>query len=137
MAVSVCSRLMVNVIKLYGVSFFLYPFLKYNSKRAITTFILGILYHSTENRKIFLLDLLVNCCMVTYTVARYKRSRIFAFCGTLSWVINQTIYYYIDYDLTLYSFVHVVGSQWILLKGLINSIHEKREIMRIKKNKSH
>ena len=118
-----------NLITMTGVSTFLFPYLYYDSNRAMIIFINGILYHGTNNKILKYNDITWNVLIILYTTYYYKTSRKYAVLGTLFWILNNWMYS--DSKSSIPSIIHVCGTQWICLRGLLKSLHEKKLIKNI------
>ena len=84
------------------------------SKRSLIVAINGILYHTNpSNTTLRNWDITCNTIMISYTVYNYNQSRIFAFMGTTSFIINS----YFASDI-----IHVLGVQIPLFFALSKTL---------------
>ena len=114
-----------------GVSTFLYPTFYYKSKRSLLIFINGLLYHGTKNKYLFYNDVFCNLLITAYTTYHHKISRKYAIVASIFWILNNYSHYNNHINEINGDIVHVIGTQWIMLIGLIKSLHEKRLLQNI------
>ena len=117
---------MWSPISIIGVSTFLYPTFFYKSKRSLLIFINGLLYHGTKNKYLLYNDVFCNLLFTYYTVYHHKISRKYATLGTIFWILNNYLYHSNHINQKSSDIFHVVGTQWILLIGLVKALQEKR-----------
>ena len=122
---------MYNLITTTGVTAFLYPYLYYNSKRGFIIFINGILYHCTGNTILKYYDITWNSFITLYTVYYCNATRKYGVAGFFFWILNTWLYNNNHINKTNSSIIHVVGTQWILLIGLLKSLKDKKLIKNI------
>ena len=122
---------MWSPISIIGVSTFLYPTFYYKSKRSLLIFINGLLYHGTKNKYLLYNDVFCNLLITAYTTYHHKISRKYAIVAIIFWILNNYSYYNNHINERNGDIVHVIGTQWIMLIGLIKSLQEKKLLQNI------
>ena len=117
-----------NIIPILGVSAFLYPVIYYKSYRSFIIFLNGILYHGTNNSIFKYNAVITNIILISYTSYLYKSSRLLGMLGSFMYISNVYLCNKNLLNKNQGEIFHVLGTQWILLIGLLNSLKEKNMI---------
>jgi hypothetical protein len=84
----------MRFINILGVTFLFFPiFLKYKSKRALSVFINGVIFHSNENNNFLrYYDIICNAIMCYYTYSKYPPALKYILFSFFNFAMNSYLY---------------------------------------------